>query len=128
MVKAISILFLSVYLFTVVQVNELFKIPVMVEHFGEHQQNATRIGILEFIAIHYMNGEVYDDDFSRDMKLPFKSPITNGELSIVFCSVIPDYNFATSFFQIEFKPQKLTHVFSFSSKYRSTIWQPPQFS
>jgi hypothetical protein len=65
MARYLSILFLSIYLFTVVQVNELFKIPNMFEHYQEHQQGTESISLWQFICMHYMKGEVYDDDYGK---------------------------------------------------------------
>lgn len=127
MTKYCSILFLSVYLFSVVQVNELFKIPNMLHHFHQHQQSEPTISLLEFICIHYMHGEVYDNDFSKDMKLPFKSHSSNCLCSFVFCPVIQNYNIPTKFFFKEFKTQRFSYTFRFTSSYLSAIWQPPQF-
>jgi hypothetical protein len=127
MVKCISIMFLSIYLFSVVQVNELLKIPNMFEHYQEHQENEPTISLLQFICIHYMYGEVYDDDFEKDMKLPFKSHSSNCLCTFIFCLVNQNFSFTTKFFFKEFKKQKFIYTFSFISSYLSAIWQPPQF-
>ena len=128
MAKYFSILFLSIYLFTVLQVNELFKIPNMVGHYNEHQESEPNIGFWEFICIHYMHGEQHDDDFSKDMKLPFKSHGTDCQCNIVFYPSVQNYNFTATFFPKEYKPQSFTYSYSSYSNYLSTIWQPPQFS
>jgi hypothetical protein len=127
MARYLSILFLSIYLFTVVQVNELFKIPNMFEHYQEHQQGTESISLWQFICMHYMKGEVYDDDYDKDMKLPFKSHSSNCLCSFIFCPVIQNYSFSSKFFFKELKRQKFTYTFSFTSSYLSSIWQPPQF-
>lgn len=127
MTRYLSILFLSIYLFSVVQVNELFKIPNMLEHYEEHQQDKTTISLWQFICMHYMKGEVYDDDYGKDMKLPFKSHSSTCLCSFIFCPVIQNYySFSSKFFFKEFKKQKFTYTFSFTSSYLSAIWQPPQ--
>lgn len=111
-----------------VQVNELFKIPNLIEHYKEHQETEPNIGLLEFICIHYMHGEVNDDDSSKDMKLPFKSHTSDCQCNIVFYPAVENYNFIADFFHKEYKPQSFKYTISFSSNYLSTIWQPPQLS
>lgn len=128
MAKCISILLLSIYLFTVVQVNELFKVPIMLEHYKEHQQHDPSISMWKFICIHYMYGDVYDDDYSKDMKLPFKSHSTNCPCSFVFCSLNQTYTFISKFILIDYKKQNFKYAFSFISSYLSSIWQPPQIN
>lgn len=128
MVKTLSIFFLSTYLFTFVQVNELFKIPILVEHFNEHQLEHPNLSMIQFIVNHYMDEIVYDDDYSKDIELPFKSTTINTTFSIVCCPLLMDYNFAILLFPSEFKSPKFTYLFSFSSYFQSAIWQPPQFS
>jgi hypothetical protein len=111
-----------------VQVNELFKIPNLIEHYNEHQEKEPNVGLLQFICMHYMHGEVNDDDSSKDMKLPFKSHTTDCQCNIVFYPAVENYNFIADFFHKEYKPQSFKYTISFSSNYLSSIWQPPQLS
>lgn len=128
MTKSVSILLLSFYLLTVVQVSELLKIPTMVEHYGEHQQGKPNISFWEFISLHYMQGEVYDDDYSKDMKLPFKSNCSVSMSSEVFVPSTLHFNFNPVISIQEYKPQKFGYSFSFYPNYFSSIWQPPKIS
>ena len=50
---------------TSAQFSELFKLPIVAEHFDEHQTEDANLTIWEFISIHYMHGEVDDDDFDK---------------------------------------------------------------
>ena len=71
--KWISILFLSVYLLTATEFNELFKLPLLVEHFMQHNEGNKHVDFWEFLCIHYSNNNIKDADYDEDMKLPFKS-------------------------------------------------------
>jgi len=88
----------------------------------------SELSLFEFIEIHYMSGEVYDDDYSKDMELPFKAQTSNLVFSTISCPVIFDFNFAFKSFEPESEPKEFTKSASFSSNYHSSIWQPPQFS
>lgn len=128
MAKYITILFLSVYLFTIVQVGELLKIPNMIEHYNDHQEHKPKIGFWEFVCIHYAHGEVNDEDFSKDMKLPFKSHGDNCQCNIVFYPATHSYTLATAIFPSTYKPENFNYTFSVSSHCRTAVWQPPQVS
>ena len=70
--KIISILFLSVYLFSFTEFHQLLKIPVLVEHFHEHRQEDKTISFWAFIKMHYVGKIVIDKDFDRDQQLPLR--------------------------------------------------------
>ena len=45
----------------------------MFQHYAEHQVEDKSISFIDFLDIHYMHGSPKDDDYDRDMQLPFKS-------------------------------------------------------
>lgn len=51
---------------------ELFKVPVLVQHFLEHQEQNTELSFQQFLAMHYGNKDINDNDDDRDMQLPYK--------------------------------------------------------
>lgn len=61
------------YLAAATPMMELFKLPILVEHYHEHQQESPAISVLEFLFLHYFNGNPRDADYDRDMQLPFKT-------------------------------------------------------
>ena len=74
--KTVTIFFLAAYLLSATEVHQLFKLPVMFEHYKEHRQLNTDLGFITYVYTHYMNdnlmdGDANDDD--RDMELPFKA-------------------------------------------------------
>ena len=128
MKKYLSILFVSIYLFSAFQINEYLKIPILVEHFNEHQQENPKLSLWNFITDHYSHGEVFDADYEKDMKLPFKSHNHSG----CFCSIvtffapIQSFNFENKTFFNEYKKPNFGYTFSFISNFHSSIWQPPK--
>jgi hypothetical protein len=125
--KYISILFLSIYLFTAFQVNELLKIPTLVVHFIDHQQENSNLTFFEFLSIHYAHGEVYDEDYNKDMKLPFKAHSDNCSCNfITFFTPIHHIVFENKTFSKEYKKPQFGYSFLFISNFHSSIWQPPK--
>ncbi len=49
------------------------KVNEFIEHFSEHRQEKNGFGFFEFIKLHYIDQQVYDDDYAQDMRLPFKT-------------------------------------------------------
>lgn len=59
-------------LFTFKPFKEVIKAPLLLIHFLEHVQDKPGMSFAEFFDGHYMQGIVLDDDFEKDMQLPFK--------------------------------------------------------
>jgi hypothetical protein len=117
-----------VYLFSTTQFVELLKIPVLVEHFKEHRLENPSITLLRFLDIHYMHGCPIDNDYDRDMQLPFKVP-THSVLATVSYTVPVPFRILLATVQFgEHEPAcpKGTSFYSFN--YLSAIWQPPRIS
>lgn len=126
MKRAISILFLSIYLCTVTEAHELLKLPVIFQHFIEHQTEDNSITVFQFLKIHYGQDDVQDEDYARDMQLPFK---TAGEF---FASSVSPFVPLNSIFVLSYpsvlseKKVKGQHSLSLYSNYQVNIWQPPK--
>lgn len=124
--KSIAILFFSIYLCSTTEAHELLKIPVVFQHFLEHQQENQSISVAEFLSIHYLQGDVRDKDYARDMQLPFK---TAGEF---FASSIAAFVPVNAQLNIHYpiEPNAIVWAIhqpdSFYSVYQVNIWQPPK--
>lgn len=127
MKKRISIVFLLIYLFSAFQISEYLKIPILVDHYYEHQQENPKLSLWNFICDHYAHGEVQDADYDKDMKLPFKSHHSGCSCgAITFLAPIQTFNFENKPFLNEYKKPNFGYTFSFISNFNSSIWQPPK--
>jgi hypothetical protein len=125
--KSISILFLSLYIFTAFQIGEYLKLPLLAQHFYEHQQENPKLNLFEFLSMHYTHGDVHDADYDKDMKLPFKSHHANCACSaLVLFAPIQNYSFVYNLFCSDFPKPVFGYNFSFISNFHSSIWQPPK--
>jgi hypothetical protein len=61
---------------------QFYKLPVLIEHFKEHQQIRS-VSFIDFLAMHYWGEDQNDNDADRDMQLPFKN-ISGYSLHLVF--------------------------------------------
>ncbi|WP_264551127.1 hypothetical protein [Flavobacterium sp. N2038] len=51
---------------------QLSKVPVLIQHYTEHQERSGGLAFSDFIAMHYLGQDINDNDEDRDMQLPFK--------------------------------------------------------
>lgn len=124
--KAITILFLIIYMFSGIDANQLQKIHVVFDHYKEHQQEDKNISMLRFLAIHYLHGSPKDKDYDRDMQLPFKT--TDDCISSITTAFVPlmAQYFIVKPIEIKEKKRFFSHDQFVSSSYLSNIWQPPK--
>ena len=123
--KAFAAFFLAIMLLTQSPLQQLLKLPVLVEHYSEHKiRSHGEISFLEFINLHYFTSHPDDGDYHRDQQLPFR---TSEVVMISSTVVVPE--------QIvpEFRPpvfeEKTFPLFNMtgpSSLFTFDIWQPPK--
>src|SRR5581483_4420522 len=85
--KAISIFLLSLYFFGSTDAYQLMKLPQFIEHYKYHRQINPDLSLSDFLQIHYNGTLVIDDDFDKDMQLPFKT--TQVEFSQTINIIVP---------------------------------------
>lgn len=121
----VTILFLSVYLTGFTPFKEVWKLPILIEHFMEHRAEDPSISILAFLDIHYMHGSPRDADYERDMQLPFKVISHVGVMSVTVPPSCIFFQPAPPFYSKKEKPI-LYDVVAYSFNFHSSIWQPPK--
>ncbi len=115
--------------FAATPLQQLVKLPVLVQHLAEHRQQDPTLTVAEFLMEHYLfedNDEKNDTDYSRDMQLPFKSMallvspalLCAAPLNPVQVTVAPEAVFIKKNAPLNENPN--------SAQYLSTIWQPPK--
>ncbi|NOS56943.1 MAG: hypothetical protein HOP37_11905 [Cyclobacteriaceae bacterium] len=120
-----AIALLLLYLLVNTQLQEIVRIPVLLEHFSEHKQKSQDINFIGFIVLHYFSGDIKDSDYQRDQQLPFRGTHCE-EVSISIA--IPTDSFEETLPVISYTMAKVgLYVSPFnSSLYQFTIWQPPR--
>lgn len=124
--KTIAIFFLAVYLLSLTELNQLVKIPVLIEHFIEHKEKDTGLSLWQFLDMHYAHGEVQDADYDRDMQLPFKSH--DGCISSLMPVFVP-VSFSVQLDKPVSSEMNSYSVYTeqfVSAAFLSAIWQPPK--
>jgi hypothetical protein len=125
--KNIAIFFLSIYLLGTTPIGQLCKLPLLFEHFQEHQLENKNLSFISFLKMHYFNGDPKDADYDKDMKLPFKTVDFNS--SACACVVFENPTFKldnpriTKLVVKNLSKSKSWH----SNSCLNAIWQPPRF-
>jgi len=122
--KVSAIFFLSVMLLTHTPFQQVLKLPVLIEHFREHQKEIRSISFIDYLQLHYFSGNPKDKDYDRDQQLPFRS----HAVVLVDSSVeIPDHHFKIDPLSL-YKEQSypLFDITSLPSRHGFDIWQPPK--
>lgn len=107
------------------ELSQLLRIPLLIEHFIEHNQEGNQLSITEFFHMHYFEKQHMDADYDKDMQLPFKT-IDRNTIQVV--AFIPFNNSYLEVKPIYTKSVKLDTYKSLfiDSDYLSSIWQPPR--
>lgn len=127
MKKILVIFCIGIHLFTTTELREFIKLPMLVEHYLEHQSHNGHETLIDFLAMHYMQDNLKDADFDKDQRLPFKSHEGCINLSVLIC--IPQLSET----QVALTPSGssewliLPKISFISSDHLSNIWQPPRF-
>ncbi len=73
MKRILHIALLSFYLLTCTGLQELMRLPVLIQHFFEHKSIDREITFFDYLEHHYNDIPHTDDDEDRDNQLPFKA-------------------------------------------------------
>lgn len=118
---------LMTYLFSATAIGELFKLPVLVQHYYNHREENSDISLIHFLTLHYQTEDGTDKDAKEDSQLPFKS--IEPAATVVFVSLTPP-----AFINIIANTQQpvmlvfvLYEELFLPSKYLAAIWQPPRY-
>ena len=118
---AISLIVL--YVNSNTEFHELFRLPVLVEHFTEHKKLVGDISFWEFLVMHYKTNTSHDSDDSR---LPFKDPAHSFTSSTL---AIPIHKIILSETQFIAEVSHLSsYNESFIASHLSDIFQPPRLA
>ena len=120
-----ALFFFTLYLLSTTEASQLLKLPVIIQHYQEHQQLNKHISFFAFLDMHYMHGSPHDEDYDRDMQLPFKRADHHASLSPV--SVPASVRVVLSAHTIPASPVFIIrnddHLYS---TYYPVIFQPPR--
>lgn len=72
MKKVLLYLVLFMVMSEATELDQLAKLPILFQHFAEHQERDRSVSLMQFLSMHYWGDDLNDNDNDRDMQLPFK--------------------------------------------------------
>ncbi|MET0243020.1 MAG: hypothetical protein ABW174_06115 [Flavitalea sp.] len=84
MKRATAAILLSIYMLAFSELPQLLKIPVFVQHYHEHQERDASTTFWGFVTEHYQGRFIVDDDYKRDMELPFRTTNVVINTTVIF--------------------------------------------
>ncbi len=125
--KKILVIFLVLQILSGnILLSELAKIPQLIEHFKQHQNENTQIDFISFLKMHYANPEHQRKDASRHGSLPLKS-VTSAHAEVVVLSETTPSVFLAEKVKITQNLQlPSSENCFFDSKIRQSVFQPPR--
>jgi hypothetical protein len=104
---------------------QFMKLPVFIVHYHQHLSENQSLNLLDFLDEHYGHGNVVDNDYEEDMKLPFKT--CQQDFSLV--QSIPQVAEIEFGQRLYFPINKISH-FCYDTilinRSDEAIWQPPK--
>ncbi|MFZ1749864.1 MAG: hypothetical protein WAU01_06715 [Saprospiraceae bacterium] len=72
MKSIVAKLLIALCLFSFTPLKEMMKAPLLLIHYVDHLREVPDMSIADFVDMHYLQGIVFDEDYDKDMQLPFK--------------------------------------------------------
>lgn len=71
--KYFAISLFCIYLFSTTEMNQLLKMPLLIEHYFDHKEENKDLTLFQYLNMHYTNPHPVDKNHEKDLQLPFKS-------------------------------------------------------
>lgn len=127
MKKVIAIFFLFSFLSANTAFGEVLKLPLLIQHYIEHNQDDNSHSVLDFLTMHYGEGDNHhhnDHEHEHD-HLPFKTANVHSAQVVDFLPLV--FDFPNQLVENKLKKPILQKQV-YSNVYLNSIWQPPKVS
>jgi hypothetical protein len=126
MKKLAAISLVLIYAISFTEIHQFLKLPVLWQHYAEHQQNDSSITFLEYLSHHYETHANHDGHDDRHGELPFK------DFDHCFCVHAVTLSQFKFDLQVEFSSFEKNYACYYkkfiTSFHLTKIWQPPRIS
>jgi hypothetical protein len=122
--KRAAYLFLAIYLLGATELNQLLKMPLLIEHYMEHKLDNGSLSLLSFMYMHYVGDDGDATDEQKDQNLPFKSAHFQLQNTVVFS--VYKYELPKIFAKIHRSVWPVIQSNSLSTIARGSLFRPPR--
>lgn len=116
---------LALYIVGNLHVQELSKLPALIQHFQDHHRVDNSMNFIDFLVEHYLEDIRTHADFADDMKLPYKASCHQHSTGD-FYLFTPKITFENIVIIEYFTKKKSTMVERTFGHTLHNIWQPPR--
>jgi hypothetical protein len=122
--KRAAYIFLAIYLLGATELNQLLKMPLLIEHYMEHKLDNGSLSLLSFMYMHYVGDDGDATDEQKDQNLPFKSAHFQLQNTVVFS--VFKYELPKIFANIHRSVWPVIQSNSLSTIARGSLFRPPR--
>jgi|694.fasta_scaffold30383_2 hypothetical protein len=123
--RLLAILVIGTVLFSNTELHQLARLPHLVHHFLDHKAEQPGTTVFGFLVLHYLSGDVHDEDFAQDEQLPFRSHDDHAGFTAaqdLFHGSVPVITF--HYPALPLSPVQPAAALTLGE--RSAVWQPPK--
>jgi len=115
---------LILFLLQSTEFGEFLKLPLLLQHYGQHVHLHPGTTAIGFLKMHYLDKTVVDEDYAQDMQLPFKT-LDNHNLTILL-SLPPVAVIVPGLHPFHLSPPNIYYSSYVPSTYSGNVFQPPK--
>jgi hypothetical protein len=124
--KVTAIILLAVYMPAMAGICELLKLPLLAEHYFDHNEDGKHTGFAAYLMQHYITEDGTDNDAAEDSRLPFKSAVNAAGISFIATGPPAQQKLEKPLMLIT-SAKRIPKETSLLSQYINAIWQPPRY-
>jgi hypothetical protein len=106
-----------------ISLGQAYKLPVLINHFIEHQQRDKKVTFFDFLSMHYWGKDINDNDQEKDMQLPFKD-FSNNTTPPFFCPLFKTFTLRPISYSYKNPFEPITETF-LPDPGLSSLFRPP---
>jgi hypothetical protein len=84
MQKNLALILILIYFITNTEFVQIFKLPILISHYYQHQRQDRSISFTDFLAMHYGGDDGTSADDDTDRQLPFHHPVLPFQMVVYF--------------------------------------------
>jgi len=107
------------------EIYQLVRLPQLFSHYQEHRAENAQLTFLEFLGIHYAQGNVRDADYDKDQQLPYKTDNCCSGFNIGYYMITQTILPTVPVYSAE-KEYVVMNKNAAPASYFNSIWQPPR--
>ena len=127
--RKIAFILLFSYMCNATELVQLFKLPVLIEHYNEHKENDNKLSFLDYLVLHYSDENSdhdHNDNDGHKEKLPFKTADFSINLSVIYAAQHEISVVNKPLEAVNYSAGLYYYNYFLPYQIQTDIWQPPK--